>query len=608
MEPGAAYNRRHESLLNLEYANLEPAAMSAPGIVVAGVRKRYGATMALDGMSFTVRPGVVTGFVGPNGAGKSTTMRVILGLDAVEEGTALVDGKPYRGLRCPLSHVGSLLDAAALHPGRSARNHLLWLAHSQGLAARRVDQVLELVGLASVARRKAGGSQQGSPPVPIGPDGGPVADSFYFVHQSLAGDGSVSVSVSALESSLPKGLRELRPGLVPWAKAGLIVKQSTRPGSHYAAIMATGSHGVRMQDNYVNDTAGPPGPVSAQSPRWLRLDRSGDTVTGYASTDGANWTTVGTARVNGLGSTVQVGLFVASPQAMDGLGTTGSATTATFGDLRLRSGWTSGGWTGELLGAGSPTFAGFPGNGSGSFTQSGGRFTVTGAGDIAPAANYTLPTAGTLSEILTGTFAALIAVIVVGALFITTEYRRNLIQVTLTASPRRSRALLAKAIVLGAVTFLAGLAGTVVTILLGERLAKAHGRYLFPVPFTTELRVALGTAALLATASILALSVGAVFRNSAAAVTTAIVSTVLPYLLVANPFMPASVANWLTRVTPAAAFAVQQTLVRYHQVENPYTPYNGYFPLAPWAGLAVLAGYTAVALTVAAVLLHRRDA
>jgi ABC-2 type transport system ATP-binding protein len=135
--------------------------MSAPGIVVAGLRKRYGATQALDGMSFTVHPGLVTGFVGPNGAGKSTTMRVILGLDAVDAGTALIDGKPYRGLRRPLSHLGSLLDAAALHPSRSARNHLLWLAHSQSLGARRVDQVLEQVGLAAAARRRAGGYSLG---------------------------------------------------------------------------------------------------------------------------------------------------------------------------------------------------------------------------------------------------------------------------------------------------------------------------------------------------------------------------------------------------------------------------------------------------------------
>ncbi|WP_405886376.1 MULTISPECIES: ABC transporter permease subunit [unclassified Streptomyces] len=450
-------------------------------------------------------------------------------------------------------------------------------------------------------------NQKGSPPVPIGPGGEPVTDSFYFVHQPLTGNGSITVSVSALESSIPKGLGDLRPGVVPWAKAGLIVKESTRQGSPYAAITVTSSHGVRMQDNYVNDTAGLPGPVSAASVRWLRLDRSGDAITGYASADGTHWTKVGTVHVE-LGPIAQGGLFVASPQAVEGLGTTGSVSTAAFGDLRFQGGWTGGNWTGDQVGAESPTFAGYPPPASGSFTESDGSFTVTGAGDIAPAVRYSLPAAGTLSNILTGTFAALIAVIVVGALFITTEYRKKLIHVTLTAGPRRGRVLLAKSIVLGAVTFVAGLAGAVVAVPLGVRLSRANGVYVFPVTSSTELRVALGTAALLATASILALSVGAIFRSSAGAVTTVIVAIVLPYLLVANPFMPASVANWLTRVTPAAAFAVQQTLVQYPQAASPYTPYNDYYPLAPWAGLAVLAGYAVVSLVVAAVLLRRRDA
>ncbi|WP_248960035.1 ATP-binding cassette domain-containing protein [Sphaerisporangium perillae] len=130
-------------------------------IEVAGLRKRFGQSMALDGMSFTVTPGRVTGFVGPNGAGKSTTMRVILGLDAADEGTALVGGRPYTSLRHPLNHVGALLDAGALQPSRTGRNHLLWLAHSQGLTARRVDEVIEQLGLESAARRKAGGYSLG---------------------------------------------------------------------------------------------------------------------------------------------------------------------------------------------------------------------------------------------------------------------------------------------------------------------------------------------------------------------------------------------------------------------------------------------------------------
>jgi len=130
-------------------------------IEVTGLHKRFGPTVALDGMSFTVAPGQVTGFVGPNGAGKTTTMRVILGLDAPDEGTALVGGRPYASLRRPLTRLGSLLDAAALQPSRTGRNHLLWLAHSQGLAASRVDAVLGRAGLGKAARRKAGGYSLG---------------------------------------------------------------------------------------------------------------------------------------------------------------------------------------------------------------------------------------------------------------------------------------------------------------------------------------------------------------------------------------------------------------------------------------------------------------
>ena len=130
-------------------------------IEVAGLRKRFGRTLALDGMTFTVSPGQITGFIGPNGAGKSTTMRVILGRNAPDAGHALIGGRPYVSLRDPLTQVGALLDAAALQPGRTARNHLLWLAHSQGLGARRVDEVIALAGLQTAARRKAGGYSLG---------------------------------------------------------------------------------------------------------------------------------------------------------------------------------------------------------------------------------------------------------------------------------------------------------------------------------------------------------------------------------------------------------------------------------------------------------------
>ena len=121
-----------------------------------GLSKRFATTKAVDGLSFRVEPGRVTGFLGPNGAGKTTTLRMILGLDTPNEGHALVGGHPYRDLRWPMREVGALLDAGAVHPGRRARDHLAWLAASNRLPARRIGEVLEFTGLASVAARRVG--------------------------------------------------------------------------------------------------------------------------------------------------------------------------------------------------------------------------------------------------------------------------------------------------------------------------------------------------------------------------------------------------------------------------------------------------------------------
>ncbi|RMI34328.1 ABC transporter ATP-binding protein [Nocardia stercoris] len=125
-------------------------------IEVRGLTKRYGDTLAVDNLSFTVRPGQVTGFLGPNGAGKSTTMRMILGLDKPTSGVALINGKPYAELDHPLRHVGALLDAKWVHPNRSARSHLRWMAASNSIPQSRVDEVLRLVGLTEVAGKRAG--------------------------------------------------------------------------------------------------------------------------------------------------------------------------------------------------------------------------------------------------------------------------------------------------------------------------------------------------------------------------------------------------------------------------------------------------------------------
>jgi ABC-type transport system involved in multi-copper enzyme maturation permease subunit len=504
-------------------------------------------------------------------------------------------------------------DLRAGRDGFAQLLHAEWtkLRTVRGWVIAMVIAALLTVGIALLDHSSCGGQVTPGGPVtvgsgcssPVGPGGEAVTDSFYFVHQPLAGDGSITARMTSLAGH---GLG----GLQPWSKAGIIIKESTRPGSAYAAMMVTGSHGVRMQYDYTGDIPGPRGAVSAASPRWLRLTRSGDTLTGYDSADGTHWNTVGTVRLPGLPAAVQAGLFAASPgsshpisQSIGGSSAGGGATlaTAVFDHLSLRAQRPGGTWAGGDVGGGAGD-GGVPGPG---FHRAGGTFTVTGSGDIAPEVGGGTP----VERTLLGAFAALIAVIVVGAMFMTAEYRRGLIRVTLAASPRRGRVLAAKAVVIGSVAFIAGLAGAAAALPLGEGLLRSNGNYILPVSALTEVRVVAGTAALIAVAAVLALALGALLRSSAGAVTAAITAIVLPYLLAAVlPVLPAGASEWLLRVTPAAAFAIQQSLHQYPQVSASYTPANGYFPLAPWAGFAVLAGYAALALGLAVILLRRTDA
>jgi ABC-type transport system involved in multi-copper enzyme maturation permease subunit len=454
-----------------------------------------------------------------------------------------------------------------------------------------------------------GQSQTCADSTPLGPDGEQVSDSFYFVHQMLDGNGSITVKVTSMTGLItytPAHPNAIVPGVVPWAKAGVIIEPGTRQGSAYAAVMVTGSHGVRMQYNYTHDLAGLPGRVSAASPRWLRLTRSGDTLTGYQSADGTHWARISTVTLAGLPVTVQAGLFVASPSydfvtpgfAGGSAGHLANA-TAVFDHVSLQDNAPSGTWAGGCIGC-TPDG---PALGQGGLKESGGRFTVTGTGDIAPVAG-----GRGVEEALRGTFAGLIVVIVIGVMFVTAEYRRGLIRTTLTASPRRAQVLAAKAIVIGSVAFAAGLAAAAVSLALSVPILRHNGVRLNPVTALTDLRIVVGTAALFAAAAVLAFGVGAVLRRSAGAVAGVIVTMVLPLIFGALNVVPAGAADLLLRFTPAAAFAIQQTLPQFPQVSGAYSPATGYFPLAPWAGLAVLCGYAALALILAAFLLRKRDA
>ena len=475
------------------------------------------------------------------------------------------------------------------------------------------------------------------PHIPIGPGGEAVNDTFYFVHQPLTGNGTITVRVTSLTGKVVDGGGRVRvpapgeaqsspsltPEVVPWAKAGIIIKEKILPGSAYAAMLVTGSHGVRMQYNYTGDLAGLPGDVSATSPRWLRLVRAGEEITGYDSADGTHWSKVGEITLAGLPSVVQVGLFATSPiylQASPFFGgsqLTGgpSEATAVLDHVRLTGQKVASRWTGLDVGnanpgSGAPGPAGPNEPGFNGFHEAHGAFTVTGSGDISPLTPG--PGGGypssTIESNLSGGFAGLIVIVVVAVMFFTAEYRRGLIRITLAASPRRGQVLAAKAAVAGLAAFVVGVVAAIVSIDLGDSKQRSEGLFILPVSALTEVRVIVGMAGVLALAAMLAVALGALLRRSAMAITAAVAIIVLPFLLAVIGVFPAGVANWLLRLTPAAGWAVEQSIPHYSQVNQLGRAADGIYPLPPWAGFAVLAAWTGAALALALIALRRRDA
>jgi hypothetical protein len=236
------------------------------------------------------------------------------------------------------------------------------------------------------------------PFIATGPGGEAVTDAYYFVHRPLTTDGSITMEVTSLTGVVetgqtPQGAAQATPGLQAWSKAGLIITAGSGQGSAYAAVMVTGSQGTRMQWNYTGDTAGLAGTVSAASPRWLRLVRAGDVITGYDSADGTNWTKIGTVTLPGLAATVQAGLFATSPQStqegsqgISGGSESDNATdaTAAFERVGLQGGWPASAWTGTNVNGGSNSQ--YPTGTESGYHQADGTFTVTGTGDLAPGA------------------------------------------------------------------------------------------------------------------------------------------------------------------------------------------------------------------------------
>ena len=461
-------------------------------------------------------------------------------------------------------------------------------------------------------------SRTNQPPVPNGPGGEAVSDSYMFVHQALVSNGTLTARVTSLsgtytlpsptsgngfsQSSKSQQSPQLQPGMAPWAKAGIILEPITNQGTAYAAAIVTGSHGVRMQYNYTHDRPGLAGAVGPSSPRWLRLTRVGDVITTYDSVDGVHWTEIGSASLGSLPHTVQIGLFATSPLyyppgASGPVGTPSVATAhfdrvSTRGDLPYRS------WTGDAI-----TDVNSVPSASTWQQPSADSFTIKGSGDIAPlVGGEGVATHWSGASIVNGTIVALLIVIVLAALFVTSEYRRGLIRTTLVASPRRGRVLAAKAVVAGSMAFAAGAVATAIAEVITRHVFAANGNYLFPQSGAALARVIIGTGLFLGLAAALVVALGTMARRSAGAVVAGLVLLVLPGILGTAGSEP-----WLMRYSPTAAFAIQATLPRFDQVTNAYTPANGYFPISPWAGLAVLAAYTAVAMGAATWLLRRRD-
>jgi hypothetical protein len=463
-----------------------------------------------------------------------------------------------------------------------------------------------------------GSCVNGHPYVPNGPGGEAVADAYELAWRPLTGDGTITARITSLTGRIWAGpsneapsLRDTRTGLPAWSKAGLMVSSSSRQGAPYAAVMATGGHGVRFQYDYTHDAPGLAGRVSPSAARWLRLTRTGDAIAAYDSSDGTSWHRIGSARLGGLPHTVRIGLFATSPNTF---AAQASRATAAFDRIALRSaggGSTAGAassWRATSTGIGPRDF--YTALGRGGERRQGGSILVSGSGDIAPAvADAGADTAS--DSLLFGLVVAMIVLIVVAAMFATSEYRRGLILTTLAATPRRGRVLAAKAVVIGAAGFGVGAVASAIAVPFAEHVMRANGNYIYPAGGLTVARVIAGCGLLVGLAAVAVLGVGTILRRSPVAILAGVVVFVLPAFTgpgILGPGGGGSAATWLYTVTPAAGFSVLGLLPRSGLVSYPYTMGNGYYPLPPWAGLLVRCAYAAAALAAGGMALRRRDA
>ena len=452
-----------------------------------------------------------------------------------------------------------------------------------------------------------------------GPHGEPVSDEFYYVHQQVTGDTTLTVQVATLtepdaaqpgrgpESNGRTRLDDPSPFARP--AAGIMIKDGLDSGASYAAVLLTSGHGVHLQADFDIDHQG----STSSGTRWLRLERKGNTITGYESADGTAWQKIGTATPKNLPSTAEIGFYVSSPAAMytfrgGGISAVGMQPTraeATFDNVQFGSG---GSWQDTPIfkpGRHDPSTEALGEKGQvpdrGRMTVRNGAYTVIGTGKIGPQP----PDDDMVEVALIGVIAGLMALIAVGVLYATAEYRRGMIRTTFAAIPRRGRVLAAKAIVLGGVCFLVGLVGAAGSFVLAIPALRKNGftTPAFPEPSLwdgTVLRALLLTAAFMAGVAIVGMAIGVLLRHSAAAITSTVLLVVAP--LIISLILPGTAPKWLMYTTLAGGLATQRAKPPTITLAQPWAM------IGPWAGIGVVAAWVAVTLGLAWWQLRKRDA
>lgn len=591
-------------------------------IEASGLTKRFGRVLAVDGLTFSIRPGEVTGFLGRNGAGKTTTLRMALGLERPTAGTVTVDGRPYAELASPLRHVGALLDARAVNPGRSAAQHLSALASSNGIDGRRVSEMLELVGLGSVGSRPAGTLSLGML-------------QRLGLAAALLGDPPTLVLDEPLNGLDPEGIIWFRGLMRQMAEEGRAILMSSHLMSEVAVtadhlliigegrlLVDSGIAEFQRENEHEEVRVRTPDP---QALRRVVVEAGGaprDLDANSFAVSGLDCATIGALALNagvelhelaavrrpledafmeltapGTGPEAHPGDASATaprppadPAGVDPAAPTWSPTTedqvpaARFLDV-VRSELVKFRTSRSQLAAAAGSLTAGVGLAALAGNARGERWTEMSARERRSFDPTELS--------LKGRFLVQISIGIMGGLAVTSEYGTDTITPSLTAVPDRTRLLMAKTITTAGVSLAIGLATATGSFVAGQALLSRHGARhdRFGSPGST--RAVLGGGLYFSSAALLGLGIGTLTRDTAGTITT-IFGTELIVVAIKDAF-PNPLPDLMGKYWPTEAGARVLTTR-----PDPSL-------LGPWTGLGVMAGSTAAVLAAAFVAFRRRD-